>query len=241
MAERRVCVKLLIDRHSNKVLFAEGGKDFVDFLFHIFSLPLGTLVALLSKEAMAGCLRNLYSSIETISDDYFHSKLQKDSLLKPRSSVVGTLPLLQVAEEALAASNSTAKKFYTCSQCIRNYSNNYVSNSKETACPGCRRPISSEMTYVGSEAESQVEPSSCGYVKGLVTYMIMDDLVVKPMSSISTFTLLNKFKVKDVASLQEQEVQLGLHEGLALIKASLESKDVLTKVFLEKEIPVNLK
>jgi hypothetical protein len=34
-----------------------------------------------------------------------------------------------------------------------------------------------------------------GYVKGLITYMVMDYLEVKPMSTISSITLLTKFNV----------------------------------------------
>ncbi|OMP02666.1 hypothetical protein COLO4_10947 [Corchorus olitorius] len=35
-----VSLKLLVDVRGQRVLFAEGGKDFVDFLFNILSLPL---------------------------------------------------------------------------------------------------------------------------------------------------------------------------------------------------------
>lgn len=51
-----------------------------------------------------------------------------------------------------------------------------------------------------------------GFVKGVVTYMVMDDLEVKPMSTISSITVLNKFNVKDVGALQEKTVSLGLNE-----------------------------
>ncbi|KAL0003001.1 hypothetical protein SO802_016782 [Lithocarpus litseifolius] len=51
-----------------------------------------------------------------------------------------------------------------------------------------------------------------GYVKGLVTYMIMDDLEVKPMSTISSITLLNKLNVKHIGALEEKVVELGMDE-----------------------------
>nr|XP_023913540.1 uncharacterized protein LOC112025105 [Quercus suber] len=74
--------------------------------------------------------------------------------------------------------------------------------------------------------------SEGGYVKGVVTYMVMDDLVVKPMSTISSITLLNRFNVKDVGALEEKVIHLGIDEGVKLLKASLQSKNVLTDVFL---------
>lgn len=49
-----------------------------------------------------------------------------------------------------------------------------------------------------------------GYVRGVATYMIMDDLEVKPMSTISSITLLNNFNVKDVGTLEERVVPLNM-------------------------------
>ncbi|CAN1131036.1 hypothetical protein LINPERPRIM_LOCUS13546 [Linum perenne] len=71
-----------------------------------------------------------------------------------------------------------------------------------------------------------------GFVKGVVTYMVMDNLEVKPMSTISSITLLNKFNIQQVGALEEKVVELGMDEGLNLLKASLECKSVLTSVFL---------
>uniref|UniRef100_A0A7N2MGM7 Uncharacterized protein n=1 Tax=Quercus lobata TaxID=97700 RepID=A0A7N2MGM7_QUELO len=64
--------------------------------------------------------------------------------------------------------------------------------------------------------------------------MIMDDPEVKPMSTISSITLLNKFNVKQLGDLEEKVVELGMEEGVKLLKASLQSKSVLTDVFLPK-------
>ncbi|BFG38125.1 hypothetical protein CerSpe_243990 [Prunus speciosa] len=44
--------------------------------------------------------------------------------------------------------------------------------------------------------------------------------------------MLNKFNVKEVGTLEERIVHLGMDEGLKLLKASLESNAVLTNVFL---------
>ena len=51
-----------------------------------------------------------------------------------------------------------------------------------------------------------------GFVRGVVTYTVMDNLTVMPMSAISSFTLLNAFAVTDLAALQEKTVQLGYYE-----------------------------
>ncbi|XVF83475.1 hypothetical protein PTKIN_Ptkin16aG0490700 [Pterospermum kingtungense] len=60
MAATTISLKLFIDPKSHRVLFAEAGKEFVDFLFLIQALPVGTVTSLLTKQEMAGCLGNLY-------------------------------------------------------------------------------------------------------------------------------------------------------------------------------------
>ncbi|KAJ1694929.1 hypothetical protein LUZ63_011627 [Rhynchospora breviuscula] len=71
-----------------------------------------------------------------------------------------------------------------------------------------------------------------GFVKDAVTYTVMDDLSVSPMSTTSTITFLGQFSARDVSCLEEKTVKLGRKEALRLLKASLQSKTVLTDVFL---------
>ncbi|XVE69375.1 hypothetical protein DITRI_Ditri09bG0147300 [Diplodiscus trichospermus] len=49
-----------------------------------------------------------------------------------------------------------------------------------------------------------------GYVKGAFIYMILDDLVVRPSSTISIVTMLHKFNLMDVRALEEKVIDLGL-------------------------------
>lgn len=78
---RFLTLKLLIDKKRQKFLFADGAKDFVDFLFtllSLLSLPAGTIIRLLSKDAMVGRLGKLYESIETLNYEYLQPNLEKD-------------------------------------------------------------------------------------------------------------------------------------------------------------------
>nr|POE45073.1 hypothetical protein CFP56_25005 [Quercus suber] len=61
--------------------------------------------------------------------------------------------------------------------------------------------------------------------------MVSDDLAVEPLTSIIG-TLRNKFNVKDIGALDEKVVHLDMDVGLKLLKASLQSKSILTDVFL---------
>ena len=66
MSDSKVSMKLSIDTQGKRVLFAEAGKDCVDFLFHILSLPSesprnGGLFAQ-SVQKLRNPQRNLHSS-----------------------------------------------------------------------------------------------------------------------------------------------------------------------------------
>ncbi|KAG5533325.1 hypothetical protein RHGRI_027500 [Rhododendron griersonianum] len=254
----KVSLKLLIDTKEERVLFAEAGKDFVDFLFNLLHLPVGTVVRLLTtaeqsdQQTMAnalphemGTLGNLYDSVRNLKETYFQSNQTRDSLLKPKVpfSATQVLPLLR-----LEGGTSAAKTYYTCptngeasSKDIfepkynnKNYQfHEYFSDNARAVCPSCSKSLSKEIKYVAAAKEVELAAAGeGGFVKGVVTYMVMDDLVVTPMSTISSITMLNKLNVKDVGALEEKVVDLGMPEGLKLLKASLHTKKVLTSVFL---------
>ena len=42
--------------------------------------------------------------------------------------------------------------------------------------------------------------------------MVMDNLKVMPMSTISTITLLNNYNVNDIGALEEKIVYVGMNE-----------------------------
>lgn len=64
MAASKVTMKLMIDTNSRRVMFAEAGKECIDFLFNILALPIGSVIRLLTTKGMVGCLGNLYESLE---------------------------------------------------------------------------------------------------------------------------------------------------------------------------------
>lgn len=209
-----VSMKLLIDSKRQKVLFAEAGKDFVDFLFTLLSMPLGTVIKLLSKEHMVGSFGNLYKSVENLDDTYMQAALDKDLLLKPKASVAAGPKILGLLTDV----ESTARKpIYMCSSSSSSSSNlhRYVAEDPKEKCPSCRHTMSAEATFVGQQSTTSTAVTSAsvfGFVKGVVTYMVMDDLEVKPMSTISSIALLNRFNVKDVGTLEEKVVGLGMDQ-----------------------------
>ncbi|KAE8670702.1 tyramine N-feruloyltransferase 4/11-like [Hibiscus syriacus] len=235
MATTTVSLKLLIDSKGQRVLYAEAGKDFVDFLFNLLLLPVGTVIRLLAKQRMVGCLGNLYQSVENLGDAYIQPTTNRDTLLKPTysSSLATDVPLLLPNIQS-----STPQGLYRCSYRHGSNCGSYYANDPKCTCPSCGRAMSSPATFVNPPNKVSTASSAAnegGYVKGLVTYTILDDLRVTPMSTISSITMLNKFNVKQVDALEEKVVDVSMDEGVELLKASLQSKTVLTDVFLSKK------
>uniref|UniRef100_A0A453E270 DUF674 family protein n=2 Tax=Aegilops tauschii subsp. strangulata TaxID=200361 RepID=A0A453E270_AEGTS len=175
-------MKLLVDTTAQRVVYAEAGKDVVDFLFSLLTLPLGTVAGLLNPGSMVGSVGNLQASVNKLDDSY----MCRDDAKAALCTLAGR-KLLQLA------------------------------------------PAKSGDSGVASRA------AQAGFVQGVVTYTVRDDLKVAPVSAISGITLLKSLGIKDIGSLQEKTVQLGHAEGLGILRASLRSKTVLTDVFLGKK------
>ncbi|KAK1355396.1 Tyramine N-feruloyltransferase [Heracleum sosnowskyi] len=226
----KISLKLLVDRNAKRVIFGEAGKEFVDFLFNFLSLPVGTVVKLLSKDKMVGSLGKIYESIEAMHANYMEPNLNKEHVLNPKvsSSYLANSPFLLGYKTNDELNDSTV--FYRCSY---SSSHSYVSKDQQAVCPSCKHYMNSGLTFVhGPGKEAAKVEKGTGYVKGLVTYMVMDDLIVKPMSTISSITLLSTFKVKDLGALETVEVFIGKEEAVEMLKASFLTDKVLTLMFL---------
>uniref|UniRef100_A0A7C9AN52 DUF674 domain-containing protein n=1 Tax=Opuntia streptacantha TaxID=393608 RepID=A0A7C9AN52_OPUST len=176
----KLSLKLLVDKRANKVLFAEADKDFVDFLFHIMLLPIGAIVRFLKmKDDKIGCLGDLYKSIEALSSNYIHPNVSKDRVLKPTSSSYP--PNFLLPTDGSAGPTGT-RKFYMCSYYPSSHYS-YVSDAPGAVCPSCNHDMSHEVTYVGPKSsKADMSASTYGYVKGVVTYMVMDNLEMTTLS-----------------------------------------------------------
>ncbi|KAL8525355.1 hypothetical protein ACS0TY_014835 [Phlomoides rotata] len=174
---------------------------------------------------MVGSLGNLYESIEALDESYIQPNISKDTLLKPAASLPDfSVPLLSFKKAPQASSD---KEFYRCpnasrdqycdytgryrSACSADYG--YVTDNPRATCPKCGIAMNTMVTYVAPPGVAkQAAAVGGGFVKEVVTYMVMDDLVVKPMSTISSITLLSQFNINNVAALEEKVVDLGMNE-----------------------------
>ncbi|XP_062199690.1 uncharacterized protein LOC133902120 [Phragmites australis] len=237
-------LKLLVDKRSRRVLYAEARKDAVDFLIGLLRVPVGLAARVLAKhDAPApGCLGTLYAGARSLDDAFFVSASpNRDALLSP-TLPSAALPLL-LGEGALPPPPPPpAKRYFRCPSYSYPCNGNptYVTDVSGLPCPGCQQPMTVEMQWTPGDAHGKLAQAQAqeaageglgGYVKDVVTLLVMDDLTVEPMSTISAIMLLKKFNVKDCSALEEMIVDLGTKQAVMLLKASLESTTVLTDVF----------
>ncbi|KAL3830439.1 hypothetical protein ACJIZ3_019241 [Penstemon smallii] len=94
-------------------------------------------------------------------------------------------------------------------------------------------PISEkEYTFKGGACNGKppafVNPNNEGsYLKGPGMFMVTDDLTVTPLCMLSTISTLNELKIP-LCDVEELEIDIGLEEGLRILKASLTLTYALT-------------
>ncbi|XP_034594504.1 uncharacterized protein [Setaria viridis] len=210
-------MKLLVDTRGQRVLFAEASKEVVDFLFSLLALPVGAVAMLLGQEdaaATGGSVGGLYRSVVNLERSFAQPGADMDALLlpavpPPAAGCVGSLLRLPDA-------------------------------SARPRCPSCggRPPLAESGVQPSRSSVPNGSPADAGgFVRGNMTYMVRDDLAVAPMSTISSISVFNALAVRGLGAVHERTVQIGHTEALKILKASFESKTVLTDVFLRGRAP----
>ena len=78
-SSKTISLNLLVDNKSNKVVYAEARKEFVDFFFGLLQIPLWNH----GMASGSGSLSKVYESIQNLDPCYVQPNLAKDSLLRP--------------------------------------------------------------------------------------------------------------------------------------------------------------
>ena len=218
----KLTMKLLVDTRPlhRRVVFAEAGKDAVDFLFSLLAMPAGSAVKLLGKESMMGSVGNLYASAEELDGTYVQPGAAKDAILCPTATASPSSSLFRLPEPS--SSVSTPRSFFGCNNYHYNTNcRNNVTDLRGTRCPSCGNQMTTEYLYVPGQVQSTATGggTGTGFVKAGVTYTVADDLRISPMSAISSITRLGTLPARDLGALQEKTVQIGYKEVSPIIDA----------------------
>ncbi|KAL5580857.1 hypothetical protein UlMin_013299 [Ulmus minor] len=228
MAEEHVndfSIKVYVDAKKNRVVYAECGGDFVDVLLSFLTTPLGTIVSLARSQSLPtemGCLRNLYTTVENMDVQNFHSRACKTMLLEPRNSAENHCMNLKLKVD------DTLGIKYCCSsdKCtFLNYP--LVSHYSDEFC-GCGKSMNRKVTL--SQESKNVGGS---FVKEDIGFIITDDLQVLRVSSNVCFSLYSKLGIMDRRTLDVRSLNVGANEIVNLLICSFVSKSTLSETFLK--------
>ncbi|KAF3790060.1 hypothetical protein EJ110_NYTH17281 [Nymphaea thermarum] len=224
--EKTHSVKLVFNPKEKKVVYAEAGKDFVDLLFSLLTLPLKTVTMILSEEAMLGSLTNLHGSVEALDDIYMEPPVTKEVLLSPEVHPLLREQLMAILPSPASQTTSPPTRYYRC-----NYgwcSSQFIATDPVDRCPNCGNLMDTEVTIRAPTKPASSVGKSGKNVRDLVGYVITDDLFVLP---ITTLSLAKKMDITDTSILGEKDIAVGKTECIEILKASLQSETVLTDAF----------
>ncbi|KAM6584255.1 hypothetical protein CsatB_011257 [Cannabis sativa] len=206
-------VKLWFSKSTKRVICIEAEEDFVDFLFSFLTIPLGSVLKLLKeKNSLLGSIDNLYKSVQESSDI---SPKCKEMLLSPKvERMFGceSLLLLEVNEE-VAQTEFSYNKCYAC--CLQN---------KTTCC--CCHIQYQRLKLMNPKCPGMTEKGG-GFVRSQGCFLITDNLVVELLSPASG---LGRLEIP-FTDLEEMPIAVGKAEALAIFKAAMTTRNVLSQVF----------
>jgi hypothetical protein len=167
-----VPLKLLVDEESNKVIFAEAGKDFVDILCSFLTFPLGTITRLVQKNSNTGpvtigCLNTLYQSMAVLDKECTKTETSKEMLLQPSYSLEDYCSYLKlIIDDSQPTKYYICKNFYGC--------HNSYALSTSPICDVCGTHLDPVVS---------LKKQFCnGFLNDGATFVITDDLRVIPNS-----------------------------------------------------------
>lgn len=169
------------------ILYAECREDFIDFLFTFLAIPLEFARELSVDSVNMGCVGNLCISVEDLSFE------------KRREATVSKcmLPYYYNCRTQLLDVYIQEMPEYECLVSRRSYNSSKISKTikKNVLAEGER--IAKLIPLVTSDSDS------VGLVKGETNFIVSDDLVVTPMNSSSTISLLGKLQM-NISDIEEQ-------------------------------------
>ncbi|KAJ0230902.1 hypothetical protein HA466_0304390 [Hirschfeldia incana] len=227
--ETKFTLKLVVDEEKKKVVFAEACSDFVDVLFSLLTLPMGTIVRLLenhrkSESVPIGCFSNLYKSVVDMSNDDFETEACKQMLLYPRS-----LWDVHCKRLKLNLHPTHGIKLFICSTYSICKRCSYFSTFR---C-GCGKLMNRETPYTEKSVVNNIKDEV--FVRGRSSFIITDDLKVAVRSTDLVLRNLNSVGCGDFDKVVERLVDVGFDEVMTLLECIFSSNAPLTDTFLNRQ------
>ncbi|KAI3701647.1 hypothetical protein L6452_26879 [Arctium lappa] len=215
--EHKIALNVMVHKEENKVIFAEADSNFVDTLFSIVTLPLGTIFRVLEKcpdqnLKTLGCLKNLYQSLIELPASYLTDDENKFLMLNPRTSAYDYCRNL---EQNIDDTQPT--KYFKCGGWLCGRPGASFSTCSFAKCIYCGCLINEEI-----EDKFDDEDDDDGvFVPNLATFIVTDDLRVMPNTSDFSIQLVCDLGVTDASRLEKRTIGIGREQMVILVKAAL--------------------
>lgn len=198
-----ITLKLMVSKSKRMVCYAEAERDFVNLLFSFLTVPLGYLVEnMRSAGSLNGCIDKLYKSVDDLDERCFISNDYREILVSPRLAFgfgyKHDLLDVREASQPLFYYAYSYQPFYkdmlTTTKSLTHSYNNVVS-----------------LTVIDPKSHKYVDESDGGFLTGPAMFIVTDNLIVTPISSIFSLSILNELKVP-FSDIEEKVVHVGKEE-----------------------------
>jgi hypothetical protein len=224
---KTIPLRILVDRENNKVVAVEATKDFVDTLFSFLSLPLATIIRLLStnndqqsssssSSSFLGSIKNLYESVQNLTPHDVWNPVCKQMLLNPKNPCESlcTKLFLNIDDTEISS------KFFVCDSC------NKFTTFENLDCT-CGKPTNRQPKNLDSEGQVNSDGGSVHASNGVFVkengsmFLVFDDLKIVPSSMVTSMQLLMELGYSDLTQLEEVTHNIGKQEVMIMFSIVL--------------------
>lgn len=199
-----ITLKLMVSKSKRIVCYAEAESDFVNLLFSFLAVPLGYLVEnMRGTGSLNGCIDKLYESVHDLDERRFISNDYREILVSPRLAFG-----FGYKHDLLDVGEASQPFFYYASGYNLEYTDVLITTTK--SLPSSYNNVVS-LTVIDPKSHKYVDESDGGFLTGPAMFIVTDSLIVTPISSIFSLSILNELKVP-FSDIEEKVVHVGKEE-----------------------------
>jgi len=209
---KTIPLRIFIDKENNKVVAVESTKDFIDTLFSFLSLPLATIIRLLSNNdqqeslessPFPGSIKSLYKSVQTLGpNDVWNTPVCKQMLLSPKNPCESLCKNLFLNIDDTEVSSS---KFFVCDSCYK------FTTFQNLDCT-CGKPTNRQPKDLDSEGQGNEVQNGVFVKENGSLFLVSDDLKIVPSSLVTSMQILVVSGYSDLSQLEEVTRNIGKQE-----------------------------
>ncbi|WVZ86946.1 LOW QUALITY PROTEIN: hypothetical protein U9M48_033657 [Paspalum notatum var. saurae] len=210
-------IKFIQTADNSTVLYAEVEQDFVDLLFGLVSVPLGSIIKAYCHWPPNGCVDNLYQSVDGSASGCIRDGC-KSLLLSPKLATFFGCSINALEVKELDPQGPLLLK--TCSRCPKLY---WGYNRTCT----CSASSNSFYCYeVNPKSTSGAHDTSRAYIKGGTrNFIVTNDLRVLHFSLANSLQILRASNIPKEKLVEKELV-------LKLLRAAIATREALSSVLL---------